>query len=302
VAGKNLLHERGISMNNYVVVSDSCGDLPPEIAEGLVIIPYIYTLGGKEYYNYLDYRDQSKKDFYDALRAGKTASTTQITPQRYIEVWEPFLQEGKDVLYICLSSMLSKSYEMSQMAARELSEKYPERKIVTIDSKAASMGIGLLGLTAKKALEEGKSLDEAVAGIEELVTRVHHWVMADDLHHLRRGGRVSGAAAFVGTMLSVKPVLTITNEGVLMPLHKARGRDKAFDYIASKLAEAKYDPKYGPIYIAHSDVPEYAQKMQDMITAKFGYTSFIVNDIGPVIGAHTGPGTIALIFEGSAKR
>ncbi|MCL2379060.1 MAG: DegV family protein [Defluviitaleaceae bacterium] len=289
-------------MKNYVIVSDSCGDLTQAMAEGQVIIPYIYTLDGKEYYNYPDYRDQSKKDFYDTLRAGKSASTTQITPQRYIEVWEPFLQEGKDILYICLSSMLSKSYEMSQMAARELSEKYADRKIITIDSKAASMGIGLLGRSAVKAQTEGKSVDEAASYVKELVGRTHHWVMADDLHHLRRGGRVSGAAAFVGTMLSVKPVLSVTNEGALVPLHKARGRDKAFDYIIGKLAEAKYDPKFGPIFIAHSDVPDYAQKMQDMITAKYGYTSFLVNDIGPVIGAHTGPGTIALIFEGAEKR
>ena len=287
---------------NYVVVSDSCGDLTPEMAEGIVILPYIYTIGGKDYYNHLDYRDQSKKEFYDALRAGKTASTTQITPQRYTEAWEPFLQEGKDILYICLSSMLSKSFEMSQLAARELTEKYPDRKIVTIDSKAASMGIGQLGMTAVKALNEGKTLDEATAIVKDLIARLHHWVMADDLHHLRRGGRVSGAAAFVGTMLSVKPVLSVTDEGKLVPLHKARGREKAFDYLISKLTEFKYDPKYGPILIAHSDVPEYAKQLQDMVTAKFGYTTFLVNDIGPVIGAHTGPGTIAIIFEGAEKR
>jgi len=287
---------------NYVIVSDSCGDLTPKMAEGLVIIPYIYTLDGQEYYNHLDYREQSTKDFYNALRAGKMASTTQITPQRYVEVWEPFLQEGKDVLYICLSSMLSKSYEMSQMAARELGEKYPERKIITVDSKSACMGIGLIGINAVKAQNEGKSLDDVAAYVKELVTRVHHWVMADDLHHMRRGGRVSGAAAFVGTMLSVKPVLHVTDEGKLVPLHKARGRDKAFDYIVGKLGDAKYDPKNGPICIAHSDVPDYAKKMQDMITAKYGYTSYLVNEIGPVIGAHTGPGTIAVIFEGVNKR
>jgi len=287
---------------NYVVVSDSCGDLTPAMAEGLVIIPYIYNLDGKEYYNHLDYREQSTKEFYDALRAGKMASTTQITPQRYVEEWEPFLQQGKDILYICLSSMLSKSYEMSQLAARELSEKYPERKIITIDSKAACMGIGLLGMNAVKAQNEGKSLDENAAIIEEQITRVQHWVMADDLHHMRRGGRVSGAAAFVGTMLSVKPVLTMPSDGKLVPLHKARGRDKAFDYIVGKLEEAKYDPKNGPVYIAHSDVPDYAKKMQDMITAKYGYSSFLVNEIGPVIGAHTGPGTIAVIFLGDEKR
>ena len=287
---------------NYVIVADSCGDLPARLEEGMVIIPYIYTLDGKEYYSYSDYREQPVKDFYDALRAGKTASTSQVTPQRYVEIWEPILQEGKDVLYICLSSMLSKSFEMSQLAVRELNEKYPDRKVISIDSKAASIGIGLLAVNAVKARNDGMSLDAAAAHIQELITRTHHWVMADDLHHLRRGGRVSGAAAFVGTMLSVKPILSMTADGKLVPLHKARGRDKAFEYIIEKLNEFKYDPADGAIYISHSDVPDYAQKVQEMITAKFGHTEFVVNVIGPVIGAHTGPGTIALIFAGKEKR
>ena len=287
---------------NFVVVSDSCGDIPPNVAEGVVIIPYIYTLDGKEYFNYLDYRDQPVKEFYDTLRAGKTASTTQVTPHRYTEVWEPILKEGKDILYICLSSMLSKSFEMSQMAALEMKDLYPDRKVVTIDTKAASAGIGLLAVNAAKARDEGKTLEETTAYIEDLLTRTHHWVMADDLHHLRRGGRVSGAAAFVGTMLSVKPILTMKADGKLEPLHKARGRDKAFDYITSKLDEFKYDPSEGPIYIVHSDAPEYAKQVQDMVTAKYGHKDFVVNHIGPVIGAHTGPGTMAMIFPGKEKR
>ena len=287
---------------NYVVVSDSCGDLPANLAEGMVVIPYIYMLDGKEYYSYLDYREQSVKDFYNMIRAGKMASTTQVTPQRYIEIWEPILQEGKDVLYICLSSLLSKSYEMSLMAAQELSEKYPDRKIICIDSKAASVGIGLLSVNAVKAQKEGKSLEENAAFIEEQSTRTHHWVVADDLHHLRRGGRVSGAAAFVGTMLSVKPILSMKKDGKLEPLHKARGQDKAFDYIASKIEELKYNPEEGPIYIAHSDEESYAKKLKELITAKYGHKDFVVNEIGPVIGAHTGPGTITVIFVGKEKR
>ena len=287
---------------SYVVVSDSCGDLSPSSAEGIVIIPYIYTLDGKEYYNYPDCRDQPIKDFYDTLRAGKTASTTQVTPQRYEEIWEPFLKEGKDILYICLSSMLSKSYEMCQLAARELGEKYPDRKIVTIDSKSASAGIGLLAVNAAKAKNEGKTLEEATQLVEDQKNNLHHWVMADDLHHMRRGGRVSGAAAFVGTMLSVKPILYMRENGKLEPLHKARGRDKAFAYIADKLGAAQYDPKDGPIYIVHSDSPDYAETMQSLITAKYGHKDFVVNNIGPAIGAHTGPGTIAVIFLGGIAR
>jgi len=296
-------NERGIFMSTkFVVVSDSCADIPPHLAEGVTIIPYIYSLDGKEYHSYLDYREQPVKEFYDTLRVGKMASTSQVTPTRYADIWEPFLQEGKDIIYICLSSMLSKSFEMSQLAAREMSEKYPDRKIVTIDSKSACMGIGVLAIQAAKARDEGKSLEETTVYVNDLITRNHHWVMADDLQHLRRGGRVSGAAAFVGGMLKIKPILSMKAEGKLEPLHKARGREKAFEHIIAKLEECKYDPSLGPLYIAHSDVPDYAKEMQNMITAKYGYTDFVVNHIGPVIGAHTGPGTIALIFTGKAKR
>ena len=292
-------------MSNFVVVSDSCGDLSQKMVDdyGLLIIPYIYTLDGKEYYGYPDYREQSVKDFYDALRAGKKSSTSQVTPQRYVDIWEPLLKEGKDVLYICLSSLLSKSYEMSQLAARELAETYPDRKIATIDSKSASAGIGALAVCVAKARDEGKSVEEAAKFIEATIQHMHHWVMADDLHHLRRGGRVSGAAAFMGTMLSVKPILAMKADGKLEPLHKARGRDKAFDYITAKLDELKYNPKKGPVYIVHSDAPDYAKKMSEIITAKYGANiEIVVNHIGPVIGSHTGPGTIALIFVGDVAR
>jgi len=287
-------------MSNYVVISDSCGDLPPHLAEGITIIPYIYTLDGKDYYSYLDYREQPVKEFYDTLRAGKMASTTQVTPQRYVEIWEPFLEEGKDIIYICLSSMLSKSFEMSQMAARELGEKHPDRKIFTIDSKAACMGIGLLAVKALEAQKAGKTVDEAATYVEELVTRTHLWVMADDLHHLRRGGRVSGASAFVGTMLSIKPILTIVDEGKLIPLSKVRGHGKVLDYFVDRMKESA-NPSDQLAFIAHSDAPDLAQQLKDALSEKLGIQSFVVTGIGPVIGAHTGPGTLALVFLGNER-
>ncbi|MCL2218036.1 MAG: DegV family EDD domain-containing protein, partial [Defluviitaleaceae bacterium] len=175
---------------NYAIVVDSTTDLPPKLAEewGLEVIPYIFTMDGKEYYNHLDYREMPVKNFYGALRGGKLASTTQVTTHRYMEAWEPFLKEGKDVLYMCLSSMLSKSYDQSVLAAREAAEAYPDRKVITIDTKAASVGQGLLAYYASKARDEGKALEENASYIEGLIPRLHHWVMADDLNHLRRGG------------------------------------------------------------------------------------------------------------------
>ena len=289
---------------NYKIVIDSTSDMTPALAEqlGVHVIPYIFTLDGKDYYNHLDYRDISVKDFYDTLRAGKLASTTQVTPVRYEEEWEPFLKEGMDILYMCLSSMLSKSYEMSVLAAKELAGKYPERKIICIDSKAASLGQGLLAFYSAKAKEDGKTLDENAEYVNSLIPRLQHWVMADDLHHMRRGGRVSGASAFVGTMLSIKPILTMTDEGRLIPLHKVRGRGKALECFMEKIEEYKIDKEHDTVFISHSDVADLANELKLKVVENYGIKNFVINEIGPVIGAHTGPGTIAIMFVGEGLR
>ena len=289
---------------DYVIVVDSTTDLSPKNAEewGLEVIPYIFTLDGKEYFNYLDYRQLSVRDFYDALRSGKTASTTQVTSHRYFEIWEPFLKEGKDILYMCLSSALSKSYEQSVLAARDAKAAYPNQKIITIDTKSASVGQALLGYHASKARKEGKTLEENAQNIVNLIPRLHHWVMADDLHHLRRGVRVSGASAFVGTMLSIKPVIHVVPDGRLVPMHKIRGRVKALEFILERMVEYGHDVKEQPVFLAHSDVPEVAEQMRKLVEGKFGTKEFVINDIGPVIGAHTGPGTLAVVFLAAKPR
>ena len=289
---------------SYTIVVDSTTDLPPNLAEewGLTVIPYIFTLDGKEYYNYLDYRQMSVGDFYNALREGKMGSTTQVTFNRYLETWEPILQEGKDVLYMCLSSALSKSYEQSVLAAKEAAEKYPDRKVITIDSKSASLGQGLLAYYSAKYRDEGKSLEENAAAIESIIPKLQHWVMADDLHHLRRGGRVSGASAFVGSMLNIKPILSILEDGRLAPLHKVRGRNKALAHFIEEMGKTGFNPKDQKVFIAHSDASDLAEQLRKMISDKFGTKDFVVNYIGPVIGAHTGPGTLAFMYLGDGPR
>ncbi|MDR2166385.1 MAG: DegV family protein [Clostridiales bacterium] len=288
---------------NFQIVVGSTTDLPAKLAEksGLSVIPFIFTQDGKDYYNYLDNREISSKDFFAALREGKMASTTQITTYRYQEAWEPFLQEGKDILYLCLSSALSKSYEQSVMAAEEIMEKYPERRVITIDSKSASLGQGILAVYAAKMRDQGKSLDEVAAYIQRLIPRLQHWVMVDDLKHLKRGGRASGTAAFVGSMLGVKPVLTVVDDGRLVPKTKVRGKKNALQYIIDQMVEQKVKTKKQTICIVHGDTPELARQLQDMIIAKFGKCEFLISNIGPVIGAHAGPGAIATMFLG-AKR
>jgi len=287
---------------NYAIVVDSTTDLSPILAEewGLTVIPYIVTLDGKEYYNHLDYRDLSFKDFYDSLREGKIATTTQVTAHRYMEAWEPLLKEGKDILYMCLSSALSKSYDQSIIAAQEAMEMYPDRKVITIDTKAASLGQGLLAYYAVKAWGEGKSLNENAEYINGLIPRLHHWVVPDDLHHLRRGGRVSGASAFIGTMLSIKPVLTLIEDGRIVPVGKARGWSKAFDYVLGRMEEHKFTSDQ-MVFIAHGDSADRAKQLENAIAAKFGTKDFTINQIGPVIGAHSGPGTVALVFIGNER-
>lgn len=288
---------------SYVIVVDSTTDLPPQMAKelDLEVVPYLFTIDGKDYYNHLDYRELSVKDFYGMLRDGKSATTTQVTAHRYMEIWEPFLKAGQDVLYMCLSSALSKSFDQSTMAAQEAMETYPGRKVIAIDSKSASLGQGLLAYYASKAREEGKTLEENAAYVNQLISQLNHYVVPDDLHHLRRGGRVSGASAFVGTMLSIKPILTIVDDGRLIPVSKARGWAKALEYIKGAMAQNNFAPANQTVFIAHSDSLEKANQVKAEITAKYGTTNFIIHEIGPVIGAHTGLGTVAVMFLGSNR-
>jgi len=290
-------------MNDFQIVVGSTTDLPVGTAKksGLEVIPFIVTLDGKDYYNHLDNSDITPKQFYDALREGKMSTTTQVTAHRYMEAWKPFLDAGRDVLYICLSSALSKSYEQSVLAAQELKEEYPDRKIITIDSKSASLGQGALAVYASNAKAQGRTIDEVAELVERLIPRLQHWVVADDLHHLKRGGRLSGTAAMIGTLLNVKPVLTILSDGSLVPKAKARGQKAAFKMMVDEIVKQKVKVHEQTICIAHSDSPAAAKELQDMIIARFGQCRFVVNEIGPVIGTHTGPGTIACIFLG-AKR
>ena len=290
-------------MNDYIIVVDSTTDLPAKMADelGVVVIPYIFTLDNKDYYNYLDSRELSSKDFYDALRAGKTATTTQVTAHRYMETWTPYLKEGKDILYMCLSSALSKSYEQSILATEQAKEAYPNCKVITIDSRSASIGQGALAYYASNFYKEGKSIDETAKLLKEIIPNLHHWIMVDDLHHLRRGGRVSGASAFVGSLINIKPIITIVDDGRLIPLHKVRGRAKVLEFFREKLSEFEYSPKDQPIFIAHSDSLEMANQLKEQLSSNLGIDNFVMCEMGPVIGAHTGPGTLAVVFVGGKR-
>ncbi|MCL2049872.1 MAG: DegV family protein [Defluviitaleaceae bacterium] len=288
---------------DYIIFADSTTDLPAQMAEslGVHLLPYIFTLDGRDYYDYHDYRDLPIKDFYNALRGGKMSTTTLITVHRFMEAWRPFLEAGKDILYMSLSSMLSKTYDQSVLAAREAMEAYPDRRVITIDTKSASLGQGCLAVKAAGAKADGKTLEETAIFIEQTISKLHVWVMADDLHHLKRGGRISGAKAALGTMLNVKPILNIIKDGRLVPVGKVRGRNKAMSYFLERMDEYEI-VQNETIYIAHSDDIELAHSLRDMVIQKYGNTDIIINNVGPVIGTHTGPGTVGVMFIGNDRK
>ncbi len=282
-------------------MTDSGGDLPKRLIEELnvVVVPLTVSVDGGEYIpgDKLDI-----KEFYSQLREGKTATTSAINFDAATEALEEQVKEGRDVLFVAFSSGLSSTYNTIKIAAEELSEKYPERKIRVVDSLCASLGEGLLVYYAAKKRDEGLDIDAVCTWVEENKMSMAHWFTVDDLHHLKRGGRVSAATAVVGTMLSIKPVLHVDDEGHLINVSKARGRKPSIQALCNKLTEsASWSAADQTVFISHGDCEEEANYLADMIREKFSPREIVVDYIGPVIGAHSGPGTIALFFMANER-
>lgn len=281
----------------YQIVTDSSADLAPDqIAElGVAVIPMVLTMEGKEYKNYPDGREIGFGEFYNALRAGKTSTTSQINMEVFKQEFEPMLQKG-DLLYLCFSSGLSGTVNSARLAAEDLMEAHPDRKIVVVDTLCASLGQGLLVDYACRLQQQGKSMEEVVDWVEQNKLKLAHWFTVDDLNHLKRGGRVSGAAAFFGTMLNIKPVLHVDNEGHLIPREKVRGRKASLDALISKMLEIGENLENQVIFISHGDCLEDAEYVAQQAREKAHVKDVKINYIGPVIGSHSGPGTLALFF------
>lgn len=289
----------------YVIITDSTCDLTPELIEELdiVVIPMEFTMAeGEVYKNYPDGRELGFQAFYDRVRAGAQPKTNQINAATYMEVAAPYLDKGQDVLILAFSSALSGTYQSSVLAVEELREKYPDRQIYTVDTLSASMGEGLLIYHAAKKREEGLSISELAHWVEENRLRLCHWFTVDDLNHLKRGGRVSSAAALFGTILGIKPVLHVDDAGRLIPREKVRGRRSSLEALAKHMRET-IDPAEGEqtIFISHGDCEQDVKYLIDLIREQVPVKEIKVGYIGPVIGAHSGPGTVAVFYLGTTR-
>ena len=235
------------------------------------------------------------------MRKGASAKTSAINADSFTRAFEPILQEGKDILYVAFSSGLSTTVNSAHMAAEELKEPYPNRKIVIVDTLAASAGGGLMVYMAVARKNEGASLEENAAYIESLTSQHCIWFTVDDLEYLKRGGRVSPLVAFAGGVLGIKPLLQMDDEGHLIKVSTARGRKKAIEALADKYAELSYEEKNTPIFISHAECEEDAKLLADMLMQRHGAEATLITEIGPVIGSHAGPGTLAIFFVGKHR-
>ena len=288
-------------MQDYVLFTDSTTDLSPALIEEMdaVVMPLSFTLNDKSYQNHPDGREMPMADFYTALRSGGTSTTSQLTMETLRKAFAPVLEQGKDVLYLAFSSGLSGTYQTACITAQDLMEQYPGRRVVCVDTLQASMGEGLLTFEAALLRKQGKSLDEVADYVRTQWQSYCAWFTVEDLMFLKRGGRVSGAAAVAGTLLGIKPVLHVDREGKLIPMEKVRGRRASLDALVKHYKDGVLD-KTGTVFISHGDCLADAQYVADKIRA-IGAGRIELNMIGPVIGAHSGPGTVALFYRGTNR-
>ena len=285
--------------DNYVLITDSaCDILPEKLAEWKVeMIPlaYLFTDTGKEQ---LDH-EEPIREFYKSMRDGRVAKTSSVNESRFVDAFTPILEAGKDLIYLAFSSGLSVTCENGKKVAATLQEKYPDRKIVVIDSLAASAGQGLFVYLAVQNRDSGMSLEDNARALEAYVLHVCHWFTVDDLVYLKRGGRISRTTALLGTALNVKPVLHVDNEGHLIKMTQVRGRKKSIRKMAERLGETILPES--PIFISHGDCAEDAEMLKEILEKEYGKEVMLITWIGSVIGAHSGPGTLALFFLGTER-
>ena len=287
-------------MSNFKIITDSGSDLPKATAESLelTVSPLFVNFRGA---TIPDSVDEGIQEMYAGLRAGEPASTSAINPQQWSDAIEPVLAEGLDALVLTFSSGLSTTYQSAVIASNELAEKYPQRKIRVVDTLAASLGQGLLVWYACKKQQEGMELDALADWVTENRFRLCHWFTVDDLMYLKRGGRVSAATALVGTMLNIKPVLHVDDEGHLISKAKVRGRKAAIEALAAKMEQLGIPGENDTVFICHGDCIQDARTLEAILKEKHGVKEVFIGYTGAVVGSHSGPGTLALFFLGEHR-
>lgn len=288
-------------MSNYVIFTDSACDISASLLQEwgveFINMTFHFTGDDKEYSNV----DMGINEFYNSIREGKDAKTAAINPVTFANAFEKILAQGKDILYLGFSSGMSTTYQSSKLAADEMRARYPERKVITVDTLAASAGQGLTVYLAVEKKKEGATMEEVAAYVESMKLNICHWVTVDDLVYLKRGGRISPTVALVGKALGIKPIIHVDNDGKLISVGKARGRKASLAYLADQYGKLARELQGGKVFISHGDCESDARDLAQMIQRKFGHSLDLLTDIGPVIGAHSGPGTIALFFVGKER-
>lgn len=286
----------------YRIFTDATSDITVELAKtlGVTVLPMEFTIDGQIHKHVPGDPALNLKALFDAMRAGKQASTSQINAFQFTEAFEPVLEAGDDIIHIGFSTALSGSTASGQLAVAELQKNYPNRKIACIDSRAASLGEGLLVYYAAR-LQNELDFDGMVRWIEENKQHFCHWFTVDDLVYLKRGGRVSGTTAAIATVLQIKPVMHVNNEGKLIALEKVSGRKRSLKALVDNMEAAIDRDKADTVFVGHCDALEDAQFVADSVKERFGIADVRIYDIGITIGAHSGPGTIALFHYGKQK-
>ena len=287
-------------MKNYQIISDTGCDIAPELMKqwDVLCADMTFRFDGEDR-EYTE-ADMSNSAFYQKMRDGGVAKTAAVSMEKFRKTFVPVLQAGKDILYIGFATALSNSCQTAKLVAKDLLEEFPDRKIVCIDSRCASAGQGLLVYYAVQQRDAGLDLESLADYVRKTLPALCHWFTVDNLVYLKRGGRVSAASALAGTLLQIKPVLHVDDEGRLIPVKKIRGRKQSIAAMADRFVQSALDPK-GVYFISNGDCPDDARLLESMIVERTGRHCELITNIGPVIGAHSGPGTLALFFLGSER-
>jgi DegV family protein with EDD domain len=287
---------------NTIIITDSNCDLPEEYLRenNIPVIPFHFNLNGEDYEDNFG-KSISYKNFYDELRKGAMSTTSQISPYTYEEYFRKYVNKGCSIIYIAFSSALSESYNHSLLARENVLQEFPSADITVIDSKAASVGQGILVQKTVDMFKDGKTNKEIIIWLESNKMKVNQWFTVDSLDYLKRGGRLSATSAYLGTMMNVKPVLIVDKDGKLSPVKKVRGRKKAISELFNELKNTATNINEETVYISHADCLEDAQYLQDLINNELTVKEVVINNLGPIIGTHTGPGLLCLAFMGQER-